>query len=116
MSDLHKAIGDISSIRMQVARSTEFRGYGPATLALTGVIAIAAGAAQACWLPDPVNRIPVYLALWISTAVISAALIGAQITAVLAQSAQQSQRCQLRARANLQTVQLGFRLPLAASD
>ena len=32
MNDLHKAIGDISSIRRQMARSTEFRGYGPATL------------------------------------------------------------------------------------
>jgi len=81
MNDLHKAIGDISSIRRQVARSTEFRGYGPATLALTGVIAIAAGAAQAYWLPDPVNHFPAYLALWISTAVLSAALIGAQMRA-----------------------------------
>ena len=31
MNDLHKALGDIDSIRRQVADSTEFRGYGPAT-------------------------------------------------------------------------------------
>jgi len=81
MNDLNKAIGDISSIRKQVALSTEFRGYGPATLALTGLFAIAAGAAQAYWLPDPVNHFPAYLALWISTALISAALIATQMRA-----------------------------------
>src|ERR1700722_18621663 len=32
MNDLNKALGDINSIRRQVARSTEFRGYGPATI------------------------------------------------------------------------------------
>jgi len=81
MNDLNKAIGDISSIRMQVARSTEFRGYGPATLAATGVFAIAAAVAQAVWLPDPVNHVPAYLALWMTTAVISAGLIGSQMWA-----------------------------------
>lgn len=81
MDDLNKAIGDISSIRMQVARSTEFRGYGPATLAATGLFAVAAGAAQALWLPDPSGHLLVYLGLWISTAMVSAALIGTQMKA-----------------------------------
>lgn len=81
MHDLNKAIGDITSIRMQVARSTEFRGYGPATLAATGLFAVAAGAAQALWLPDPAGHMPMYLAIWISTAVVSAALIGTQMRA-----------------------------------
>ena len=81
MNDLHKAIGDISSIRMQVARSTEFRGYGPATLAATGLFAMAAAAAQAWWLPDPVNHVPAYLAIWITTAIISAGLIASQMRA-----------------------------------
>jgi hypothetical protein len=78
MNDLNKALEDISSIRRQVARSTEFRGYGPATLAATGGIAILAAGAQAVWLPNPANRIPVYLAIWISTAIVSAALIAVQ--------------------------------------
>jgi hypothetical protein len=81
MNDLNKAIGDISSIRMQVARSTEFRGYGPATLAATGLFAVAAGAAQALWLPDPAGHMLQYLAIWITTAVISAVLIGMQMRA-----------------------------------
>jgi hypothetical protein len=81
MNDLNKALGDISSIRRQMARSTEFRGYGPATLAATGVFAISAAVAQALWLPDPAKAIPAYLATWISTAVLSAGLIATQMFA-----------------------------------
>jgi hypothetical protein len=78
MKELNKALGDISSIRRQVARSTEFRGYGPATLAATGGIAILAAGVQAVWLPNPANRVPLYLSIWISTAIVSAALIAVQ--------------------------------------
>ena len=81
MSDLHKAIGDISSIRRQVARSTEFRGYGPMTLAATGLSAVLAAAAQAVWVPDPANHIALYMAMWFSTAIVSAALIGTEMFA-----------------------------------
>src|ERR1035438_4734240 len=79
MNDLYKALGDISSIRRQVAHSTEFRGYGPATLAATSGFAILAAGAQALLLPDPANHIAAYLAIWISTAVLSAAVIGVQM-------------------------------------
>src|ERR1700694_2764226 len=78
MNDLNRALGDISSIRRQVARSTEFRGYGPATLAATGGIAVLAAGVQAVWLPNLASRIPVYLAIWVSTAILSAALIAVQ--------------------------------------
>ncbi len=78
MNDLHKALGDIRSIRRQIAHSTEFRGYGPATLAGTGVLAVVAAGAQALWLPDPANHISAYLSLWIGTAVLCAVMIGTQ--------------------------------------
>lgn len=81
MHDLDKALGDISSIRRQMARSTEFRGYGPATLAATGLFALTAAGAQARWLPDPANHVSAYLATWISTAIISAAWICTQMYA-----------------------------------
>ncbi len=81
MNDLNKALGDISSIRRQMARSTEFRGYGPATLAATGLFAMVAAAAQSLWLPDPAKAVSSYLVIWISTAVVSAALIAAQMRA-----------------------------------
>ena len=79
MNDLNKALGDISSIRRQMARSTEFHGYGPATLAGTGVLAVSAAGVQAVWLPDPANHISAYLSIWIWTAVLSAASIGVQM-------------------------------------
>jgi hypothetical protein len=81
MNDLNRALGDISSIRRQVAHSTEFRGYGPMTLAGTGALAIAAAGAQALWVPDPANHIAAYLTIWIWTAVLSAAVIGAEMYA-----------------------------------
>lgn len=75
---LDKALGDITSIRRQVARSTEFRGYGAATLAVTGLLAILAAAAQAFLLPDPASYIGSYLRIWMTTAILSAVLIGMQ--------------------------------------
>jgi len=77
MDDLHRALGDISSIRRQMARSTEFRGYGPVTLAATAAFALVAAGAQTIWVPDPVSHISLYLAIWVSTATVSAALIAA---------------------------------------
>jgi hypothetical protein len=79
MNDLDKALGDISSIRRQMASTTEFRGYGPVTLATTGVFAILAAGIQGLWLPDPGHHISAYLAVWITTAAFSAALTGAQM-------------------------------------
>jgi len=81
MNDLNKALGDISSIRRQVARSTEFRGYGPATLACTGALAVAAAGAQALWTPDAANHIAAYLSIWILTAAFSAGLIATEMYA-----------------------------------
>jgi len=79
MDDLNKALTDISSIRRQMARSTEFRGYGPATLAATGCFALIAALAQSRWLPDPAAHRSAFLACWVTTAIISAALIGTQM-------------------------------------
>jgi hypothetical protein len=81
MNDLHKALGDISSIRRQVAHSTEFRGYGPMTLAATGAIALAAAAVQTMWVPDPANHLAAYLAIWMLTAGICAAVIAVEMYA-----------------------------------
>jgi hypothetical protein len=81
LHELNKALDDISSIRLQVARSTDFRGYGPATLAATGMIAAAAALAQWRWLRDPAHHLAGYLAIWVSTAVVSALVIGAEMFA-----------------------------------
>jgi hypothetical protein len=79
MSDLHKALGDISSIRRQMAHSTQFRGYGPATLAATGIFAFLSASLQSTWVHNPLNHISAYLSIWVCTAVLSAALAGVQM-------------------------------------
>jgi hypothetical protein len=79
MDDLSKALGDIGSIRRQMARSTEFRGYGPATLAATALFSVAAACAQAMWLPDAAAHPVAYLGLWTGVAVVSGATIGVQM-------------------------------------
>jgi hypothetical protein len=79
MNDLHKALGEISSIRRQVARTTEFRGYGPATLATTAVFAVAAATVQARVAPDGAHHIAAFLGIWVTTAVVAAALTGVQV-------------------------------------
>jgi hypothetical protein len=79
MNDLHKALGDISSMRRQMARATEFRGYGPATLAATAGFAVVAALAQSRWVARPQEHIAGYLSVWIGTALASAALIGLQM-------------------------------------
>jgi len=81
MRDLDKVLDDITAIRSQIARSAEFRGYGPATVATTGGLAALAGVAQAIWIPDPVDDVPSYLALWVTTAAISVILIGIEMVA-----------------------------------
>ncbi|HLJ18852.1 MAG TPA: hypothetical protein VKU84_01570, partial [Stellaceae bacterium] len=76
MRDLEKALADISEIRSQMARGTEFRGYGPVTLAATGGLAVLAAVGQALWLPRPTGHVGLYIALWGATAAVSVVLIG----------------------------------------
>src|SRR5262245_53764930 len=81
MRDLDKALADITAIRSQMARGTEFRGYGPATVAATAMLAVAAAVVQGFWLPDPASDALAYIALWVATAAISALLIGSEMVA-----------------------------------
>ncbi len=76
MQNLDRALIDIAALRSQLARSTEFRGYGPVTLAATGGLAAVAAGIQALVLPQPVANVRGYLALWTFTAILAAVLIG----------------------------------------
>jgi hypothetical protein len=81
MRDLDKALADITAIRSQMARGAVFRGYGPMTMAATGVLAIAAAVIQALWLPDPAGNVLAYLGLWVTTATVSVVVIGVEMVA-----------------------------------
>lgn len=76
MTDLYKALAEIDVIRGQMARAVEFRGYGPATIAATGVLALLASVAQSHWLKSPGVDVGAYLAIWIATAAVSIIIIG----------------------------------------
>jgi hypothetical protein len=75
VTNLYKALAEIDAIRSQMARALEFRGYGPATLAATGVLALLASAAQSHWIKSPAHAIGSYLAIWTVTAAVSVIII-----------------------------------------
>jgi hypothetical protein len=81
MKDLERALADITAIRGQIARGAQFRGYGPITVAATGLLALLAAAAQALFLPDPAAHTFVYLALWVGMAALAVILTGAEMLA-----------------------------------
>jgi hypothetical protein len=78
MKDLDEALADIAAIRTQIARGSQFRGVGPATMAATGGLALLAAAIQAFWIADPASDVAHYLVLWIATAILSVALIAVE--------------------------------------
>ena len=46
MTELRQALAEIRAIRTQVARGTEFRGYGPKSIAVSGLLALGVAAFQ----------------------------------------------------------------------
>jgi hypothetical protein len=77
MKDLQQALSEIHSIRNQVARGTEFRGYGPASIALSGVLAMVVAAVQAQWMAKHHKTVlTMWLAVWAGTAAVSVLLTG----------------------------------------
>lgn len=79
MRDLSRALVDIAAMRRQMARSSQFRGYGPTTLAATGGLALVGAFVQARYVPAPTVDISAYLTLWIVVAAISVVLIGIEV-------------------------------------
>jgi hypothetical protein len=81
MSDLDKALADILAIRSQIAAGTAFHGYGPATVAGTGGVALATALAQFLWLDDPSGNPLMFFLGWAVAALISAAMIWTEMLA-----------------------------------
>jgi hypothetical protein len=78
VADLYKALAQIHAIRGQVARGTQFHGYGPETVAATAVLAGAAAVVQSAWLKNPDAAPMAYLAIWVATAAIAVLVTGWQ--------------------------------------
>jgi hypothetical protein len=81
MRDLDKALADIFAIRSQIAAGTAFRGYGPATVAATGGVALLTAILQFLWLDNPTNRPITFFAGWTVAAILSAGLIWVEMQA-----------------------------------
>src|SRR5438874_1155464 len=81
MRDLDKALADISAIRSQIAAGTAFRGYGPATVAATGGLALITAISQFLWLGDPTGSPLTFFSGWAATALLSVAMIGVEMQA-----------------------------------
>jgi hypothetical protein len=74
MTELRQALAEIRAIRTQVARGTQFRGYGPRSIAASGVLAFAVAAMQARWLTGSEHDVCEFLEIWIATAAFSVVL------------------------------------------
>jgi hypothetical protein len=80
VSDLQKALADITRIRLQLAAGTMFRGFGPMVIAATGMMALVTATTQALLLEsvkDPLT----FVAIWTALAIVCAALIGVEMIA-----------------------------------
>jgi hypothetical protein len=70
MTELRQALDDISAIRSQVARGTQFRGYGPLSVASSGILAILVAAVQSHHTRAYHDLKP-FLIVWIATAAVA---------------------------------------------
>jgi hypothetical protein len=81
MLSVREALSEIRSIRGQMARSIEFRGYGPITLASTGLLAILIASMQNLWAIDVEHEPARFLAMWIGAAAVSLTFISIETVA-----------------------------------
>lgn len=79
MTDLNRALADIATIRNQIAGARLFRGFGPAVVAGTGVLALIA----AMWQnQQSAQGVTAYFALWLGVCALSLGLIGTEMWAL----------------------------------
>lgn len=81
MRDLDKALADIGAIRSQIAAGTAFRGYGPATMAATGAVALITAVLQVLLLDDPSGEPLAFFLGWAAAAALSGAMIWVEMRA-----------------------------------
>ena len=81
MRDLDKALADIVAIRSQIAAGTAFRGYGPATMAATGAVALLTAILEFWLLGDPTGEPLGFFFGWFVAAALSGLIIGIEMRA-----------------------------------
>jgi hypothetical protein len=92
MSDLHKALADISRIRVHLAAGTTFRGFGPAVIAVSGLLTVAVAIGQSGGLLLAELPLPL-LVTWVVVAIAASLLIGIEMRARTASTWALPMRC-----------------------
>lgn len=77
--EVRHAAAQIDAIFNHVARTQEFRGYRPLTVAATGVMGLIAAAVQPFVVPVPLVGVYGYVDLWIAVAVVSVLVVGIEL-------------------------------------
>ncbi len=72
MTELRQALAEIRAIRTQVARGTQFRGYGPRSIAVSGLLALGVAAVEASGGTRP--DLSGFLTVWVAVATFSVIL------------------------------------------
>jgi hypothetical protein len=78
VSDWRQALAEINAIRTQVARDTQFRGYGPASIAASGMIALLVAAVQSRIFKDGHDFFAFFF-IWAATAAIALGLTATEM-------------------------------------
>ena len=73
--ELREALGQITEIRQQMARSEVFRGYRSLTVGSVGLMGVLAAIAQPYLVPSPANDLEAYLTLIHSVAAVAFLLV-----------------------------------------
>jgi hypothetical protein len=77
--ELHEALGQISEIRAQVARTQTFGGFRSLTVGFSGLLGIAAAILQADRIPRPMDQVWDFVDLWVGVAAISLLVVGVEL-------------------------------------
>lgn len=77
--ELREALEGIDQIRHQIALSAEFKGYGAATVAASGLLAWIAAGLQHLLIADPVERFEAFLLIWTAAALTSVCLVATEM-------------------------------------
>ena len=77
--ELREALSQIAEIRARVAAAERFDGYRAAPVAVTGLLAVLVAVVQPRLVPAPAADLTGYLALWLGTAAVAAAVAGSGI-------------------------------------
>jgi hypothetical protein len=77
VNDLRQALAQINAIRAQVARDTQFRGYGPVSIAASGLLALLVAAVQSRFVEDG-RDFSIFLMIWVATAAVTVVLTASE--------------------------------------